>query len=166
MRIVSIHVDSMKYRAVSKTKFAEPLDEDAGREGSMTEGVVLLTCVELNDEFCPEEVVKSAVENILKRLDKIKCRRVMIYPYAHLSSGLASPKRSLEILKSLEEALKDEGLEVTRAAFGWYKEFDMKSKGHPLADLSMTICPKTNKTSDFNCHCPYCRSPLKKEELA
>ena len=80
MRIVSIHVDSMKYRAVSKTKFAEPLDEDAGREGSMTEGVVLLTCVELNDEFCPEEVVKSAVENILKRLDKKKGRRVRISP--------------------------------------------------------------------------------------
>ncbi len=166
MRIVSIHVDSMKYRAISKTKFAEPLDEKSGREGSMTEGVVLLTCVELNDELCPEEVVKSAVENILKRLNMIKCRRVMIYPYAHLSSGLASPELSLVILKNLESALKAEGLEVSRAAFGWYKEFDMKSKGHPLADLSMTICPKIGKKSDFNCHCPYCRSPLKKEELA
>jgi threonyl-tRNA synthetase len=87
----------------------------------------------------------------------------MIYPYTHLSSGIASPEASLAVLKSLERELLENDLEVTRAAFGWYKEFEMKSKGHPLADLSMTICPYEGRNCD--CHCPYCKRPLKKEEL-
>lgn len=160
MRIVSIHVDFMKYRAVRKTKIAEELKE---REGCMTEGVVLMTCVEKTDEKNPELVIKNATENILKRLDQIGCRRVMIYPYAHLSSGLASPQASLSMLVDLERSLVESGLEVSRAAFGWYKEFEMKSKGHPLADLSMTICPCEAKDCDYRC--PYCKTPLKKEEL-
>jgi hypothetical protein len=34
MRIVSIHVDYMRYKAVKKTKFAEELEK---REGSLSE---------------------------------------------------------------------------------------------------------------------------------
>jgi threonyl-tRNA synthetase len=32
--------------------------------------------------------------------------------------------------------LKKEGYEVTRAPFGYYKEFELKVKGHPLSELS------------------------------
>lgn len=160
MRIVSIHVDFMRYKAVKKTKFAEELEN---REGCLTGGVVLMTCVEKNDEGDPALIVESATAQILKKLDQIKCSKVMIYPYAHLSSGIASPEVSLQILKELEKSLLECSLEVTRAAFGWYKEFEMKSKGHPLADLSMTICPYIKR--DCDCQCPYCKSPLKKEEL-
>ncbi|WOF17261.1 hypothetical protein F1737_11525 [Methanoplanus sp. FWC-SCC4] len=160
MRIVSIHVDYMKYTAVRPTKVAEELTE---KEAEMTDGVVLMSCIEKMDEINPGMVVESATANIQKRLLKIGCRRVMIYPYAHLTSSLASPDTAIMILKGLEESLKNNGLEVSRAAFGWYKEFEMKSKGHPLADLSMTICPYEGRDCDY--HCPYCKSPVRKEDL-
>ena len=34
---------------------------------------------------------------------------------------------------------KEKGIEVFRAPFGYYKEFVVKVKGHPLAELSKTI---------------------------
>src|SRR5665648_712287 len=64
-------------------------------------------------------------------------KRVLLYPYAHLSSELASPEIALAILQQIESLLV--GYEVLRAPFGWYKSFSLKCKGHPLAELSRSI---------------------------
>ena len=82
----------------------------------------------------------------------------MIFPYAHLTSTLSSPPIAMQILKGLDESLKAHGVEVKRAPFGWYKEYDIKSTGHPLSELSMTICPYEGKKCDFLC--PYCENPI------
>ena len=50
-------------------------------------------------------------------------------------------------------------VDVKRAPFGWYKEFEIRGKGHPLADLSMTICPYEGTECNFTC--PYCHHPFK-----
>jgi len=84
-------------------------------------------------------------------------------PYAHLANTLARPEIALSVLTGLEERLKSEGTEVKRAPFGWYKEFTIHSKGHPLADLSMTICPYGGIECDFQC--PYCHNPLREADL-
>jgi threonyl-tRNA synthetase len=47
--------------------------------------------------------------------------------------------------------LNEKGIETKRAAFGWYKEFEIKSKGHPMADFSMTICPYAGGECDNKC---------------
>jgi threonyl-tRNA synthetase len=125
---------------------------------------VLFACVEKIDEINPLLVIASAAKGVMVRLGQIKVRRVMVFPYAHLASALGSPVTALQILKGLEEALKAEGIEVKRAPFGWYKEFELKNKGHPLADLSMTICPFEGCACDFAC--PYCHSPLRRSDLA
>ena len=49
---------------------------------------------------------------------------------------------------------------VKRAPFGWYKQFEIRAKGHPLADLSMTICPYEGTECDFTC--PYCHHPSRR----
>ena len=107
----------------------------------MEECVVLFCCVEKLDEKNPAHVIESAKQSVLLRLEKLKVERILIYPYAHLTSTLGYPAVSFEILKGLEVALKDAGITVKRAPFGWYKRFEIRGKGHPLADLSMTICP-------------------------
>ncbi|MBP2134171.1 threonyl-tRNA synthetase [Methanomicrobium sp. W14] len=160
MRIVFIHVDYMRYRAVKRAKSAGELEK---REGGIEDGLVLFSCAEKEDEINPEFVVKSAVENVIRCLDMIGCRKVMIYPYAHLTPCLSTPETAVKILKGLEEALKREGVETERAVFGWYKELEMKSNGHPLADLSMMIRPFGKERCDF--HCPFCGVPVVKEEL-
>ena len=111
MRILSIHADRMWYRATKKTKMAEQITE---KEDCMEECVVLFCCVEKLDEKNPAHVIESAKQSVLVRLEKLKVDRVLIYPYAHLTSTLGSPAVSLEILTGLEKALKDEGITVKR----------------------------------------------------
>jgi len=156
VRILSIHASRMWYRATKKTKIAETI---GSREDLMEECVVLFCCVEKLDETCPSRVIESAQRNVLSRLEKLKVDRVMIYPYAHLTSTLGSPECALLILKGLEESLHAASVSVKRAPFGWYKEFEIRGKGHPLADLSMTICPYEGTECDFTC--PYCHHPFK-----
>ncbi|MGD0079867.1 MAG: threonyl-tRNA synthetase editing domain-containing protein [Methanoregula sp.] len=160
MRILSIHVDSMWYHATQKTKMAEPAGT---REDTMKNCVVLFCCVEKLDEKNPAHVIASATKNVLVRLSRLKVDRVMIYPYAHLTTALGSPQVALSILQGLEESLRKESIDVKRAPFGWYKEFDIHGKGHPLADLSMTICPYEGTECDFTC--PYCHHPIKEADM-
>jgi len=161
MRILAIHATSMKYRATQKTRMAEPIGT---KEDTMEEGVVLFCCVEKVDELNPEYVVAHGSRDVLERLGKLKVARVMIFPYAHLANTLARPDIALQVLRWLGERLEAAGIEVKRAPFGWYKEFTLQSKGHPLADLSMTICPYEGMECDFQC--PYCHNPLRKNDLA
>jgi threonyl-tRNA synthetase len=149
----------MWYHAIKKTKIAEPA---AVREDRMEECVVLFCCVEKLDEKNPERVIKNAMKNVAARLSQLNVNRVMIYPYAHLTSTLGSPGCALCILKGLEEALLSDGIDVKRAPFGWYKEFEIRGKGHPLADLSMTICPYEGTECDFTC--PYCHHPFREAD--
>lgn len=156
MRILSIHATRMWYRAMKRTKLAE---EPACREDEMAECVVLFACVEKLDEKDPDQVIRSATAGVQKRLAMLRVDRVLIYPYAHLTSTLGAPDVALAILRGLETALAAAGILVKRAPFGWYKEFEIRGKGHPLADLSMTICPYKGAECDFTC--PYCHHPFK-----
>lgn len=160
MRILSIHASRMWYHATQKTKMAEPA---TSTEDTMTECVVLFCCIEKMDEKNPGHVISSAKQNVVQRLDKLKVKKVLIYPYAHLTSSLGSPGCALFILKGLEEALRADDIDVKRAPFGWYKEFEIRGKGHPLADLSMTICPYEGTECDFSC--PYCNHPIKEADV-
>lgn len=160
MRILSIHADRVWYRATKKTKMAEPADIPEDR---MEECVVLFCCVEKLDEKNPDHVIESARRNVMARLARLKVSQVMIYPYAHLTSTLGSPECALCILKGLETSLRAESITVRRAPFGWYKEFEIHGKGHPLADLSMTICPYEGTECDFTC--PYCHHPIKEADV-
>ncbi len=159
MRILSIHADRMWYHATKRTKLAE---EIADREDCMEECVVLFCCVEKLDEKNPHHVIASATESVLVRLQKLGVNRALIYPYAHLTSTLGSPEVALAILKGLDAGLAANGIAVKRAPFGWYKQFEIRGKGHPLADLSMTICPYEGTECDFTC--PYCHHPFKEAD--
>lgn len=138
MKILSIHADRISYKAKVKTKIAEPTDK---REDSMEQCMVFFSCVEKQDEANPQKVVEEAKESIIKRLDQVKVKDLMIFPYAHLAPALSSPEVALRVLKGLESALVDEGYNVKRAPFGWYKEFELKAKGHPMAEQLLSISP-------------------------
>lgn len=140
IRIVFVHVDYVRYCTKKKTKTAEAVKL---KRDSMEEGVVLFCCSEKIDENNPCSVIKNATTEVIKRLEMIKAKRVMIYPYAHFTSDLSNPETAIKILTGLESSLKELDLEVKRAAFGWYKELEMKIKGHPLSNLSITALPES-----------------------
>jgi threonyl-tRNA synthetase len=160
MRIVAIHADRIRYRANRKTKIAEEIEM---KEDSMEDCVVLLSSVEKLDERNPGLVIEAAAGEVQDRLRKLKVNRVLIFPFAHLTSTLSAPDVALSVLKGLELRLNEAGVEVKRAPFGWYKEYTIKSKGHPLAELSMVICPYEGKACDFKC--PYCENPVRLQDM-
>jgi threonyl-tRNA synthetase len=131
MKLLLIHADYMEYEVKKKTKFAEEFDRKGER---VDEVLVVFTSVEKGDD---EGVVQKAVEEIRDVANKVGAERILIYPYAHLSSNLADPETAVRILKLVEASLSD--FEVHRSPFGWYKAFKISCKGHPLSELSREI---------------------------
>lgn len=138
MRILRIHSDYLNYNVKNKTPVAEEI-EDAKKQGAFDESLVVFTAVEKDDENNPQGIVKNLVKEVIKTNDQVKAENIVLYPYAHLSSSLSSPKVAVQVLKDAEEALNAEGLNVKRVPFGWYKAFEISCKGHPLSELSRTI---------------------------
>lgn len=139
MRLLLVHADKFEYEAREKAiKAPEPLD-DSRKKGSIEDGLVVFCTVEKGDEQAPERVISNASNSIDEVLGWLKAKKVMIYPYAHLSTTLASRDPAINILKGLEKDLSTKGYDVKRSPFGWYKSFTMTAKGHPLSELSRTI---------------------------
>ncbi|TMI57351.1 threonine--tRNA ligase [Candidatus Bathyarchaeota archaeon] len=143
MRLLLVHADRFEYEAREKAvKEPEPLDESHKR-GALENGLVVFSTVEKNDEQEPEQIATNAASSIEEVLRWLKTKKVMVYPYAHLSTNLASREPAISILKALEEKLTQKGYEVSRSPFGWYKSFTITAKGHPLSELSRTITVDT-----------------------
>lgn len=147
MRILLIHSDYLEYETKNKTGIAEEIPEDK-MKGHFTESLVVFTAVEAEDEENPDSVIENAVNEIVRVFGDVKADNVVIYPYAHLSSSLSSPKTARRVLEGMEEALRERGLEVSRVPFGWYKAFRISCKGHPLSELSRTIRPEPLKEEE------------------
>jgi threonyl-tRNA synthetase len=143
MRILQLHCDYVEYTPVKKEiKSAEELDPQSKR---LEEVVVAFVAVEESDNA---DVAKRAIGEISESMKKVGCAKLLLYPYAHLSSKLASPTTALLLLKEMESNAP--GLEVHRAPFGWTKSYKLQVKGHPLAENSKTITASEEKDSSSN----------------
>lgn len=140
MKILLLHCDYIKFKPLKKAvkQGADDLSEvdKAGME--VKDPLVVLTAVEQGDN---DSTVKELVEDVKKTAKEVKASRIVIYPYAHLSSKLAPPDSAREYLSEAKNVLAKEGFEVYRAPFGYYKEFELKCKGHPLSELSRSFGP-------------------------
>jgi len=144
MRALYIHADSMEFEAKDKTKVAEEIP-DGLHNGRMEEVLVVFITVESDDEDKIPQVAAEASRDILAVKEKVGAERIMLYPYAHLSSDLAKPKASVAMLDMIRDTIASSGAEVSRAPFGWYKAFEIRCKGHPLSELSRDFKGKEEK---------------------
>lgn len=132
MRILQLHCDSIEYTPTKKEiKSAEDITPETKH---LDEIVVAFVAMEQGDD---SETAKKAIGEIKASMEKVGCKKLLLYPYAHLSSNLASPSIALGLLKEMESLA--EGYEVSHAPFGWTKSYNVKVKGHPLAESSKTI---------------------------
>ena len=138
MKLLSLHCDYIKFKPVKKAlKEPEELSENDKKEKQVKEALVILTSVEKGDDI---RIVEEYLKNIKDIAKQVKAKNIVLYPYAHLSSNLSLPEIAENVLKEAELALKkDKEFSVTRAPFGYYKEFELKCKGHPLSELSRSI---------------------------
>jgi len=140
LRILQLHSNFIEYKPIKKEiATAEKCEKKKQR---LEELVVLFTCVEEGDD---EAVARKAVEGVRSSLQKLKVNKVLIYPYAHLSSNLAKPTNALKVIKAMEKHAKETGIETYRTPFGWCKQFSISIKGHPLAEQSKAILPSELK---------------------
>ncbi|MFA4960479.1 MAG: threonine--tRNA ligase [Candidatus Pacearchaeota archaeon] len=150
MKILSLHCDYLKYKPLKKAvKKPEELNEEMKKETIIEEPLGIFVAVEKADEKNPDRAANELVKNVLDLLDKTKAKRVVLYPYAHLSSDLADPDVALLVLVEAETKLNKNKIEVYRAPFGYYKEFELKCKGHPLAELSREIKAEGEKVIEI-----------------
>lgn len=132
VRILQLHCDNIEYTPTKKEiSSAEEITPEAKR---YDEVVVAFIAVEEGDD---SSVAKKAMNEITDSMKKVGCKKLLLYPYAHLSSKLASPTTALSILKQM--GLLGTDLEISRAPFGWTKSYKIQVKGHPLAETSKTI---------------------------
>ncbi len=138
MRLLLIHSDYIEYEAKKKTKMAEECSVPTDR---MEDALTVFCAVESIDEEDLEGVILQAAGEIIKTAGQVRTDKILLYPYAHLSSDLASPETAIKVLNDLQMGLVEDGFTVKRAPFGWYKSFKLSCKGHPLSELSKTIVP-------------------------
>ncbi|WP_042686728.1 threonine--tRNA ligase [Candidatus Nitrosotenuis chungbukensis] len=132
MRILQLHCDSIEFTPTKKEiKSAEDIVPESKK---LDEVVVAFVAMEQGDD---SQTAKKAIVEITASMDKVGCKKLLLYPYAHLSSNLASPSLALSLLKEMESLAV--GYDVSHAPFGWTKSYNVKVKGHPLAESSKTI---------------------------
>jgi threonyl-tRNA synthetase len=130
MRLLQLHAEFMEY---------EPVEEELNDAEKnilklkirLENLIVVFVSVEKGDN---KITIEKAIEEIKSYSENLKVNRILIYPYSHLSSYLAPPKYAFEILQELETKSRKIINEVNRAPFGWTKSFNIKVKGHPLAE--------------------------------
>ena len=143
MRVLLLHSDFIEYQPISKeVQAAEDIQSKSAKK--IDEVIVALIAVEKDDD---ESIIDDVCRELKTYGETIKCDNLLIYPYAHLSSDLASHSTAQALLISIEKRGRHFFGTVNRAPFGWTKSFNIKVKGHPLAEHAKTFQKKGNGKS-------------------
>ena len=141
MKLLLIHSDFIEFEAKEKAlKSAE--EAKKGRQ-RIEDCLVVFCTTEENDS---ENVIEKTVEEIENVAGQVGAKRIVVYPFVHLSKTPAKPDFALKSLEKIKADLS-KNFEVVRAPFGWYKSFTIKCKGHPLSELSREISEKAEEKS-------------------
>ncbi|NQV39698.1 MAG: threonine--tRNA ligase [Nitrosopumilus sp.] len=128
MRILQLHCDHIEYTPTKKEiQSAEDIKNPQTQR--LEELVVVFIAMETGDD---SSVAQNALSQIKVSMEKIGCKKLLLYPYAHLSSNLAKPSIAMNLLKEMEDSSSE--LEVSHSPFGWTKSYKIQVKGHPLAE--------------------------------
>ncbi len=142
MRILQLHCDSIEYTPTKKEiKSAEEIEDPQTQK--LEELVVAFVAMEDGDD---SSVAQNAITQIKNSMEKIGCKKLLLYPYAHLSSNLAKPSVAISLLKEMEDGASD--LEVSHSPFGWTKSYKIQVKGHPLAESSKVVTKDSTDSKD------------------
>ncbi len=159
MRILQLHSNFITYKPVEKEI---PQAEEAEKnEVRVEEVVVLFTAVEEGDNA---QIAQKAINDARAFLGKLKVNKILIYPFAHLSSNLSKPSEAFPVIKEMEDFAKQKGIETYRAPFGWNKQFTISIKGHPLAEQARAYTPEATPSTEAKTEAEGVFGPKKEEE--
>ncbi|NPA84843.1 MAG: hypothetical protein GXO07_02420 [Crenarchaeota archaeon] len=127
-----MHAKKFCYKPVKKA-LRSAKDVESKEMRCRENALVIFLTIEKGDGA---ENVSKLLDDVKVHMERIKASSVVLYPYAHLSSELASPKDAEALTEEACKALSEAFGDVECAPFGWYKEFVLHVYGHPLAELS------------------------------
>ncbi|MGY0288044.1 MAG: threonine--tRNA ligase [Candidatus Methanodesulfokora washburnensis] len=134
MRILALHSDFFRFRV--RQKAVEAAEEPENREGEFSDLLVLFTSFEKGDS---EEEISLAIEDIKDVSSRVGTTSLLVYPWVHLTENPLPFYEAKRLMNLFTESLKKENFSVAIAPIGWYKEFEIKVKGHPLSESLRVI---------------------------
>ncbi len=140
MKILALHCDYLRYRV--KDRAVGSAEEPKQREDKVQEVLVLFTSFEREDT---EGTLETAVQEVQRIADRIGISRVFVYPWVHLTENPAPFSAAKKLMEGFISLLK-ERFEVRDAPIGWYKEFELKVKGHPLSESLRVVRGEEERT--------------------
>ena len=100
MRILMIHADEFSYNVTERTGAVgkgHELDPEM-EKGSTGDALVVFCASEKGDEKGVESVASQVSKTAADHARLINTNTIMVYPYAHLSSNLSSPRVATRVL--------------------------------------------------------------------
>ena len=144
MRLLIWHCNRLE--SADRTKSTRPPEikqvVSEKQKAAFADILAVFACVEKGDTKRETTEAIRSVISILEMLDGK--REVVIIPFAHLSANLANPKAAIELLKALQQLLKEAAIETQMMSFGYHKDFELhfRSSGHP-GSVSFRHFPET-----------------------
>ena len=109
---------------------ATPVAENGATQGEneMFESVLAVFCAaEAHDT---SDITTEVAKDLRKMARKNGTQKIVVNPFAHLSSRLAAPADAIRLIDEVVGKInKEEGFEAVRLHFGWYKAFHMSVSG-------------------------------------
>lgn len=136
--MLQIHSDGFSFEAKKKAlKNAEAIKS----KSYSTDDSCLVNFIasETSDTKDITTAAKMTADMIAQAAEEVKEKKIIIYPWVHLTEKPSPPSSALKLLKGVEKDLKKRGFDVLRIPFGWYKSFMIHCKGHPLAERSKVL---------------------------
>ncbi len=159
MRILQLDVNSIEFELIEPE--AKVYEKSEEKKRVINDAVVLLTSIEKGDN---EGTAKDAIDDAVKYAKRIKRDKIVIYPFAHLSSNLEVPEKAIKLLEYMTEYAKKSGVEVEYAPFGWNKSLKLDIKGYPLAEQSRSYAAKAESAEEAGKSTAQESKALKEEE--
>jgi threonyl-tRNA synthetase len=142
MKALLLDVDNVAYELVEPE--ASVYDEAGEKSVSIDDALVMMTCIESDDT---KEVADKALADVEKFMTQLKRKKLVVYPFAHLSNRLAGPKEAMELMNYIyNKAGKNKEIEVKKAPFGWNKKWKINIKAHPLAEQLKSYGTESEET--------------------
>jgi len=105
LRILLIHADHFEYE--TKEKAIEKPEEipESDRQRTFENVLVAFSTVEKTDANNETMIARNAAQAIAEVAEQVRPAKIVVYPYAHLSSSLGSRDMAIDLLKQTEANL-------------------------------------------------------------
>ncbi|MEM3626394.1 MAG: threonyl-tRNA synthetase editing domain-containing protein, partial [Candidatus Micrarchaeaceae archaeon] len=144
MQILQLDVEKISYELI---KPESSIYEDSNeKKAEIEDALVLLVSIEAGDT---NELAEKAISDATEFMSKLKRKRLVLYPFAHLSSNLEKPKAALALYSHMREFANGKGIELHCAPFGWNKKLSIAIKGHPLAEQSRSYSVEAKEAKQY-----------------